>query len=907
MAFPTEPRDIRVELYLADEWSDVSHLVYSRDEIKIKRGRSDESPAANPSTCALTLNNRSGAFSPRNPLGPFYGTLGRATPMRVSVGVNEDQFGRTVSSNWGLDWSTAATAGVASSDFNVTPGAATMRIPVANELALAADLAVDQADVDVAVTVNASTANVAGASLLAVVLIRGGNTFTDAYRARLIIATDETMQIDLITADGTAYAIAPTALGFSWNGTPVRMRVQAEGRVWRMKVWRAADPEPYDWITGASDEPVRSGWTGLRCETSPANSNVPVTFTFTDYQVRSPRFSGEVAEWPAVTDPTGRDATVEIEASGPLRRLNQGKAPQASCARRAIGALPGLREYWPLEDGKTAVVGLSATGGAAAWFHQELQLTPAVGAIEWADDDDLPGSDAAPRIHNGGYLTAQVRPLLFTSGRYAVSWSMRYSAADGARLRMRTDNPGLRFTFTFYTDGSIEIYEVIDPSLSGSTLRMTVPAQDIGAFDWKWRSYLFYVDQSGSGITWQFYIDGVLKASYTATPGLRGLPAMLEWSTANVDNNGTVLAHIAVTDSATYSALDLLDAVTGYDGEPAAQRIVRLCVEADVPWAAHGSVVSSPDAGPQPIDTLVNLLEDAAVVDAGTLYESRGVVGLAFRTLASQGNQPVVATMSYTAGELDPPFRPVDDDQTIRNDVKASRPDGGDIRVEETTGRLSTLPPEQGGVGRYDTSITAHVSRDEQLVDVAGWRLHHGTIDEARFPKVRVNLANPTVAANTTLSAAVLDVDVDSRITVTSVGPLGFADPIRQVVRGYTEKLAQYTHEFEFNCTPASALDVFELGDGVSRLASSTSTLAAGVTSSATSLSVADTGGERWTTDPTDMPFDILVGGERMTVTAITGTSSPQTFTVTRAINGVAKAHSAGEAVALARRATITP
>ena len=37
-----------------------------------------------------------------------------------------------------------------------------------------------------------------------------------------------------------------------------------------------------------------------------------------------------------------------------------------------------------------------------------------------------------------------------------------------------------------------------------------------------------------------------------------------------------------------------------------------------------------------------------------------------------------------------------------------------------------------------------------------------------------------------------------------------------------------------------------------------------------------------------------------MTVTAITGASSPQTFTVVRAVNGIAKSHPAGTTVSLA-------
>ncbi len=67
-----------------------------------------------------------------------------------------------------------------------------------------------------------------------------------------------------------------------------------------------------------------------------------------------------------------------------------------------------------------------------------------------------------------------------------------------------------------------------------------------------------------------------------------------------------------------------------------------------------------------------------------------------------------------------------------------------------------------------------------------------------------------------------------------------------------------------------------------------------------TTLSVATTSGPVWTTDPADLPMDIMVGGERMSVTAVSGASSPQTVTVTRWINGVVKPHLSGAAVRIA-------
>ena len=48
-----------------------------------------------------------------------------------------------------------------------------------------------------------------------------------------------------------------------------------------------------------------------------------------------------------------------------------------------------------------------------------------------------------------------------------------------------------------------------------------------------------------------------------------------------------------------------------------------------------------------------------------------------------------------------------------------------------------------------------------------------------------------------------------------------------------------------------------------------------------------------------DGDFDIVIGGERMTVTAVSGTGTSQTLTVARSVNGVTKTHAAGADVEL--------
>jgi hypothetical protein len=79
-------------------------------------------------------------------------------------------------------------------------------------------------------------------------------------------------------------------------------------------------------------------------------------------------------------------------------------------------------------------------------------------------------------------------------------------------------------------------------------------------------------------------------------------------------------------------------------------------------------------------------------------------------------------------------------------------------------------------------------------------------------------------------------------------------------------------------------------------------TLHADITSGATSL---QQDGDTWTTTAGDFPFDVTIGGEQMTVTNITGASAPQAWTVTRSVNGIVKAHTAGDPISLTHPAIV--
>lgn len=258
--------------------------------------------------------------------------------------------------------------------------------------------------------------------------------------------------------------------------------------------------------------------------------------------------------------------------------------------------------------------------------------------------------------------------------------------------------------------------------------------------------------------------------------------------------------------------------------------------------------------------------------------------------------------LDYAAGHIAPPFEPIEDDQGTRNDVTAERPRGSSSRIVATTGPLSTLPPPDG-VGRYDESVTVNVETDEQLADQAAWRVHLGTVDEPRYPTVTVDLTS-----NPDLMIAVAGIESGDRLTVANTPVWLPPGDVETIVQGYGERLTPFEWRWEANTSPGPPWDVTVLDDQRRRVDTAGSELATAITSTQTTFDVVTTAVYPWIDSvgkPTHFPFDVKVGGEVMTVTDITGTSSPQTFTVTRSVNGVVKPHDAGSAVNVDRPAVL--
>jgi hypothetical protein len=364
--------------------------------------------------------------------------------------------------------------------------------------------------------------------------------------------------------------------------------------------------------------------------------------------------------------------------------------------------------------------------------------------------------------------------------------------------------------------------------------------------------------------------------------------------------NDVTVGHVALWDETVFrSGTVNTDPLNGYITEEADERVARVLFENDIPSYIIGAKSSL--MGYQTPKTLVDVVKDAMNTDLGFMFETRNFPGLGYRTRNSLYNQSPIIELDYSAHELSGELLPEEDDSLTKNKVTVTRDGGSSHTVEDTASNMSSQAPP-AGVGLYESSATVSLSQDDDALQNAGWRLHLGTVDEARYKKVTLATENPRFAADTAKIETLLKMDLGHRFTISNLPDWMPVEDVSQMIVGYSETFDQFTHSINFTCVPESP---YEIGQVVrttsttsSKAGSNKTTLNADITSSATSMEVAiEDGSALWGTSLDD--FDIMVGGERMTVTAVSGTSSPQTFTVTRSVNGVTKAHEAGAKVKL--------
>lgn len=914
-SFPAVPRDADVELFVNNGWTDVTTDVRNSIGIDITRGRPNEASASQPSTCAMVFDNRSGNYSPRNPNGVYFGQIGRNTPIRVAVGLATDTFVRSAANDWGrMDtgqiWRGFSSGTYTPSDFQVTGGVGTHSVSAAGGFRYTYTQNTDWADVDLSVTFTLPFTTVTGGSIYPGSLILRRRSDNDYFAVFPMIQPSGQILIGLVDSTGPNVNTVFVDSGIIHSSSqPIRVRAQIERNTLRGKLWRASGPEPYAWqvVDNVGFAQFYSGAVGVYSGTQASNTNTyPLVVSYSNFKVRSARFFGEVTTWPQHWDTTGTDTIAPIEAAGISRRLGQGQFPQQSTLYKSqANQTPAAKAYWSCEDGVDSAFISSNIGGPNMTVQSTVSLsTPPT--TKFAAYSGFASSAPIPTVGTNTTWVGAVPPYTNTNAA-----TLSFITRLGATTIVDTG-----IIATLVMEGTANRWQIRYRSSTGppvlvGDLSVTVQQNGVGqiydsgitAFNANDQDILITLalNQNGTGVTYTLSVLPV--GSYSDTRDSFTVPSCTIQRAVQVmigeqgQAADTPIGHISVVD---YVQDDFsIRSINAYRGETAGTRLARLCSQISVPFSFVGNLNTTAAVGAQHVDTALNIISEAADADLGTLTEPRGDIGFLYRTRTSTYLQNSSASISYAGGQVAAPFEPVDDDQLTRNNVAVVRRDGTTATAELLSGRMSVVDPALGGVGNYSTSTTINIATDDQLPDVAGWLLNLGTVDLARYPKVRVDLASPQVVADATLTARILDLSIDDRFLITNPKPGQSADSIDLLVRGYSEHISNFEHYIVFNAAPAAPYSTVVLDIADAKLDSAGSVLAAAATSVATTLSVATTTGPLWTT--TALPLHITIGGEQMTVTAVIGTSSPQTFTVTRSTNGIIKAQAAGAVVKLYR------
>jgi hypothetical protein len=719
MAFPITVLDTDVELYINGAWVSAVRLdngqagIYGegRSEVTIQRGRKDEQrPDFDVSQCSFQLNNRDGRFSPRNPTGPYFGFIGRNTPVRVSVPAAEAHLalnGEASASASAPDTAQLSLTG----DFDIRVNASmddwhiersfVAKYTVTGNQRSYQTLSTDTGLMRVQWSTN-GTATIAVNSTSPIPFATGrgslkwtldvnnglgGYTVTFYYSHDTNLATASWTQLGdaVVTTGGTTSVFNSTALAYVGDNAGTVEANSTHDRFYSAEIRSVIDGT----VVANPNFAIQAGGAASFADTAGTPQtwtiNAPATIEDRDY-----RFYGEMAEWPLEWDTSGNDVWIDASASGIFRRMGQGSADAllGSAMFRSIVNNPNMVAYWPAEDGTDAErISSAAVNGRAMTFGGSPEFAAYTGTFKC--------SNPIPNL-NGSAWSGSVASYS-GGGEIQLGFLIHIEGSGPANntcvMRLFCTGTAARWDIVYGTGGTwtVEAYR-------GDTQILTSGPWGFNADDTdNW--LVLTLDQNGSDVDWKLTQYGIGTAG-TGSTGTQTLAANTISIATGVHVNppgsagldDDAIGHVSILKN--IDGIDL-DVANAFAGETAAQRIVRLCEEEGVTLITTGNVTEGTLVGFQLSDTLLNLLKEAAAADLGWLLESRRLLGLEYLPRRSVYAQNAQLTLDYDAHQMQS-LKPVDDDAATRNDVTVTRRDGGGNRVVDETTRMSIQDPPLG-------------------------------------------------------------------------------------------------------------------------------------------------------------------------------------------------------------------
>lgn len=899
MSFTDDPW-VKVEAFINGNWVDITAdtddvdgggRVSGTKGVTLKHGRSVGAQRANSRIADFTIFNRDGKYASRNPRSPYWGLLTLNTPCRVTALPYEshvalhsaDLFNVSV---WAPDSATLDITGDLEFWIDLDPdhsGESYSYMVVGkwwpdgnqrswmffifeglpliwwspdgtftNARFIFGNASLPEGRISIKVRLDVDNgAGAAAASFYTADSIDGtytqlGTTVTSAGTTSLFNST----------ADVTFAADHNGTVGIQYPSTE-----KFQGKLYEFRLYAS--------IGGALR--ATADFTNLQTTDSFVSDGTTTWFIDSPGYVASDkiRFYGYIPKWPVVAAES-TNLYSNITAHGLFNLLNQGALELDSPMYRFYSTIESLIGYWSGEDGTDATQMSSS----------DTSTQPAVTqSVTFGQQGDLPGSKPLLTISTSSKIKGRFKNYTDT-GAWAFTFCAYLDATPAVDIPLIyiTTHNGLTVKFTVGTTTYLtQIYDA-----DGALLSSQNTLYGAGAEPGQWLAFVFEFEQSGGNIVWTLNWRGVEpEISYAHGATVAGtLGRLTGWTVPSVPA-GTGLSTVSIGQIAGDSTVDVflssahVNSFRGYVGETDIERLTRLGGELDITIIIKGGADDGVPMGKQYTKTPMGLFDDCASAGRGVLIETRFSPALMYIT-RRELEYYYTRAIDYSGGAL--LASSTDNDIEPVNYVTVTRDDGGSSTAITTTG-----PRAVSLIGLFGDPQTLNLETDDQTRDAAEWLRHLGSWDEDRWSGLQFELAKPVIADDPALLQVIYGFDLLKGIRLTN--PPDYL-PVREpefFVEEYTEVLKRPSHYITINNTsPARPYAVAEWRDQRVRIGSSESRVNADINDSTTTLVVKSASPYTQWAFSDNFYISVTDDKEKMLVTAISGTSSPWTFTVAR-------------------------
>lgn len=719
-------------------WTDITQYAdIIKSGIRIdNRGAQNEQSETQASTCSLVLDNSDGRFTPSRTGSPYYPNVKKNCPIRVSV--------ITVSKNFmpNPSFESGVSAWVSSG----TPTRVT----------------------DATHVQDATTA----------MKITWGAVASQTMTSPVIYGLEIGVRYTF-----SAYVWVPT------GDAPVRLTVADVTTGAQSTVFDAFQRLTVSWTATSTSHQVRVGAIGTptagdlvwvdACQIEAGSS--ATAFDSNGAQVH-PRFFGMVNEWP--TKWQGLASTVSINCTDVFKRLS--RTPQLRPMLIQEVLLDGPLAYYPMGEGSdaTSCGDESGTGGPSSLTIRQqgsggtLTLSSSGGPADGLGAPTFGPLDQVNGLFLRSSLGQSFRDATTTNFLLVEGW---FSGITQGRniLTVHTSDEARYIIFYLAASTGRLTVESRNPT-SGGAVTTTVGAANLadGA------THHFVYDSQAKEIV----VDGVSLGTFSSILTLVNLDTLTVGASQNGNNlwQGSV-SQVALYADSSLTAADLsthyTTGTTVHSGETADLRVARLASYVGMTVLAQGSGFSPVVRQVALGSSTLEHIREVERTEAGRIISSRSSAALVFQGRSLRNNPTPAFSVAYADLETNE-VELADDDQKMVNTLLLSRPTGSQTRIADQAARAA--------YGPYEESLTLFTMTDDAMVDRGNWIVSRWADPP---PELRtVPLEASTLGLST--YRAILDADVSSAFTITSLPAEAPSSSLTCTVEGYSETITQNQHRF---------------------------------------------------------------------------------------------------------------